>query len=678
MRVKKVIYLSLVGILLLLLGCMNGDSTGKGGAGLYRCEDCDELERFIKGAAIEAMKREIWQNFSGCVDYYEGDDDMIDDDSGDGGDDSSGDDENSDFSGTNVQEEGVDEADLVKTDGEYLYYLSGNRLLVFDVSPAEQTEKIAELQVSEYWDRNSIGIFLYKNLVLVLSNMDVYQLPAYVWPDVDRSELYYNIVKMLIVDVSNPSNPSILREFYAEGTYVSSRRIDQSARIVIYTYPELPGVQTWIDPYDYFEDGEINYDELKDAYKELEEKNEEIINNTPLDEFLPRYYDIVHTSDGDITRSGQLSDCEDFYLPDEPLGTGILSVITINLDEPTEKKADIAVVADGMLVYASKDNLFVAANFWEAWEWGGSDKSQIHMFDIHSNADEAIYLASGLVDGWALNQFSMSEYNGFFRVATTKWQFDEDEGWWSESVNQVLVLKRDGANLEVVGSLQNIAPGEQIYAVRFLGNRGFIVTFEQTDPLFTIDLSDPYNPKLVGELQIPGFSNYIHPMGEDYLLTIGVNGDESGWTWGVALNIFDVSDFANPKLKYHEEVGTQDSYSPAQYDHHAFLYFKELLSIPLVTDYWGGGDDDVDDDSEEPSGEKKSGKQADDDFCGFYVYRATSEDGFEQLTTINHGDNYYNEPTRSVVIGGFLYTLSWSKLIVTDLSSLENINSIEF
>lgn len=698
--------------LFIVLGWANNGKCGqKEEGGLSLCADCRELESFIKQVAIEDMEREVWDNYydtvnnddwydddygdddydyddddgdsgrgadygffgCGCYDYSSGDDDESDDDydgtdddsaDDDYTDDDSADDDDQDFSETNVQEEGVDEADLTKTDGNYLYYLtdygpSDSRLLVFKVWPPEETNAIFDLE----FEGKKIGIFLYQDWVLVLTSLSAYSLNDDIWPGVDRSNLCQYILKLTLVNVSNPFEPVVKREVYIEGEHVGSRRIEGSARIVAYKYPAQLNLETYIDPWDYYTGGRLDEEKLKQAYEALIEKNKQIIMQTPLEVFLTRYYDIIHSKDE--IRDGFLCACENTYIPNQHFGFGILSIITVFFDEALIKQNDACLVAEGSIVYASKNNLFVTASTIAGREWGDPNRSEVHKFDISSNPTEVSYLASGWVDGWALNQFSMSEYEGFFRIATTIWRengdWDEDDSWEEVSHN-VFVLKQEDSSLVTVGEIRDIARWEELKAVRFLGKRGFIVTFRRTDPLFTIDLSDPYNPELVGELWIPGYSNYIHPMGEDYLLTVGVNGDEWGDTWGVALNIFDVSDFENPQLIHQEEVGGYDSSSPAQEDHHAFLYFKDILSIPLVTGPY----------NDEWKGKGKTG------FCGFYVYRVSPEIGFEMQGAVNHAGDYSNKPTRSTIIEDYLYTLSLYKLVTTRLDDFAELVELEF
>jgi hypothetical protein len=206
----------------------------------------------------------------------------------------------------------------------------------------------------------------------------------------------------------------------------------------------------------------------------------------------------------------------------------------------------------------------------------------IHQFAL-GDSEKVRYSATGAVKGYLLNQFSMDERDGYLRVATTtgpRWSIWEGEG---RSESHIHVLQQEGKTLRVVSAISGIGKGEQIFAVRFIGDKGYVVTFRWTDPLFIIDLSDPLKPVMRGELEVPGFSTYIHPLADGYLLTIGRDG-----VWRLQLSLFDVSDPDTPLRRFSETVGGYGSYSPAMVDHHAFNYFpsKSLLSLPVVADYY--------------------------------------------------------------------------------------------
>jgi len=220
------------------------------------------------------------------------------------------------------------------------------------------------------------------------------------------------------------------------------------------------------------------------------------------------------------------------------------------------------------------------ADYWyyDALDAGQREQTAIHKFALEDG--RARYDASGDVAGRLLNQFALDEYEEHLRVATTTgWS------WGGDSQSHVLVLADRAGELTQVGSVDGIGAGEDLYAVRFLGARGFVVTFRQTDPLFALDLSDPRAPALRGELQVPGYSTYLHPMDADHLLAIGQSAG-----WGVKLSVFDVSDLRNPRVVTEEEL---DGSSEAQYDHRAFTYYgaQGVLVVPLEgwesLDEWG-------------------------------------------------------------------------------------------
>ncbi|HNN92999.1 MAG TPA: beta-propeller domain-containing protein, partial [Pseudomonadota bacterium] len=209
---------------------------------------------------------------------------------------------------------------------------------------------------------------------------------------------------------------------------------------------------------------------------------------------------------------------------------------------------------------------------------------------------------SGGVEGHIVDQFSMDESNSYFRVATTLSRRVPDaknpSNRWGliETSNRISVLGENSGALNLIGQTEELAKGERIYSSRFVGDRGFVVTFRQVDPLFTFDLSSPAQPRKVGELKVPGFSTYIHPLDANHLLTMGVYVPETGTgPRNLQLQIFDVTDFANPKQTFTQQVGSAYGWSEATYEHKAFNYFPErkLLAIPFsdyvysATNPWG-------------------------------------------------------------------------------------------
>jgi uncharacterized secreted protein with C-terminal beta-propeller domain len=280
----------------------------------------------------------------------------------------------------------------------------------------------------------------------------------------------------------------------------------------------------------------------------------------------------------------------------------------------------------------------------------------IHKFELDPSLPEPVrYSASGEVKGWTLDQFSMSEFDGYLRVASTEFDW-----WWGttpeeEAASSVTVLADDGSgNLAQVGHVGGLGPGEQIFAVRFMGLRGYVVTFEQIDPLFTLDLSDPTDPTVVGELEVTGFSSYLHPVGDEWLLAVGQEADEEGRVLGLAVSIFDVRDFADPKLAHRYLVEDEErawSWSEALSDHHAFTYHRGVLSIPIYL--W-----------------KAEGR-----FSGLLVLAIDPNEGIWELGRIDHQDLARNDHhpwmRRSVYIEDAIYSLSSAGVKVNSLFNPE-------
>jgi hypothetical protein len=383
-----------------------------------------------------------------------------------------------------------------------------------------------------------------------------------------------------------------------------------------------------------------------------------------LDDLVPRYY--VRTPDGELAQN-PLTDaaCSGFYRPTDSQAYGVTSLYTLDLAQP-----DLAVDADNIIsnwptVYASDDTLVLtepAHGWWWFW-WNGEDPEQlnVHAFDV-ATPGETHYLASGRVEGLLFDQFSIDEENDQIRVATTDNRWSR---WWATPEgetapppdNHVFVLAFAGSELVTIGHVGGIAPNEQIYAARFEGDRAYLVTFQQIDPLFTIDLRDPTDPKVAGELEVPGFSTYLHQLEDGRLLGIGVGGDDEGANWGMTqVSMFDTSDFANPTLQDTLQLQAEGgwSWSEAQYDHHAFQYWepKALLAIP-VSSYRELGDTNGD------------GYYEWDYYSRLELINVSLTDGLSLKGSIDHGDFYspdqywyYRDVRRSIFMGDYLYAIS--------------------
>jgi hypothetical protein len=439
----------------------------------------------------------------------------------------------------------------------------------------------------------------------------------------------HSLSKLTIFGLGDRTAPQVERELYMEGWYQTAREVDGTVRMVSQGYLDIPGLVYWPElPDEYWN---ISGDDDKgpnriwgdedEAQQKLAEQlwmeainatitqNEAIIDAIDLDELIPRVYEL---QDGNVTVHSftDAADCQDFVIAEDGTSRSVTSIMTLDLESDDLSFEADHVMSNWATIYASA-NMLVIAEMANDWWWFWDDEvadyqeaTNLHAFDI-SQPGQTSYIGSGRVNGTILDQFSLSEHNGFLRVATTTGQWGR---WWlpaeeqSGPENHVFVLEQvihaagsteQSTELNVVGHVGGIAVGERIWSSRFVGDRGYLVTFRNIDPLWTLDLSDPANPQVIGELEVPGVSTYIHPLDENHLLTIGIAGDENGLDWGsTQLSLFDVTDFADPKLTSKLELspvpddekhGWNWAWSEATYEHKAFQYWNGQLAIPLST-----------------------------------------------------------------------------------------------
>jgi len=522
--------------------------------------------------------------------------------------------EGEDYSGTNNQEQGVDEADFVKTDGHYIYLLNGQKLEIMGVPEIGQLTYESNLTI----EGSPIQMLMANDFMVVFSSVSAYNLP-----DGDplrellvKDEVNYwwrttSLTKITVVDMIDRANPVVARELYLEGWYKTAREVDGTVRLVSYGYLDTPGLRYWPElPDRYYEldwdDPERN-DIWNSSIEQTIEQNEEIIADYTPEDMVPQIYE--RRSDGNfLIHAFTANECGDFIIAEDGMSRGFTSILTLDLiNENFAYEAD-HIMSNWAEIYASTNVLLVAEraqDWW--WFWNNNEfeeATNIHSFDI-SEPGKTTYTGSGRVNGTVLDQFSLSEYNGFLRIATTSGQWNR---WWMDTEeqtgpeNHVWVLApavtREGEEfLAQVGHLGGIAIGERIWTNRFVGDKGYMVTFRNIDPLWTIDLSNPTDPRIKGELEVPGVSTYIHPMDEEHLLTIGIgpNDEEDGLDWRITqLSQFDVTDFEDPQLLDvlpltpvvdDGDQGWSWAWSEATYEHKAFQYWKPLnmLAIPLST-----------------------------------------------------------------------------------------------
>lgn len=464
--------------------------------------------------------------------------------------------------GTNVQEQGVDEPDLAKTNGTIAVVVDEGQLEVSDVTGAEP-RRLGRLDTDA---RTAGEILLVGDRVVMIGNEPSVAQPDTARPDTARPDARPGIVPgecghrtvLTTVDVSDPTVPKVVDKQSVDGSYVTAREHTGTVRIVVGSQPDLefvhPGKSLSPD--------------------QAERKNRKIVRETTATDWLPS----AHSPDG---ADEPLLKCSDFRRPRDPSGLGMTTALTLDPDKPALPEAD-AVIADGSLVYASADRLYVATMAGGSWEGTGGDavraggdrRTQVHAFD--TEGDDTSYEASGRVEGTVPDRWAMSEYEGRLRIASIRGDPS------NPSETRVSVLDEDGDRLEVLGSVGGMGETEQIRAVRWFGDTAVVMTFRQTDPLYTLDLADPANPRILGELKIPGFSEYLHPVGDDLLLGVGQDATMSGRQKGSQVSSFDLSDLSAPSRVDSLALGDR-SYSSVQQDSRAFTYLpdRRLMFVPV-------------------------------------------------------------------------------------------------
>ena len=487
--------------------------------------------------------------------------------------------EGGEFSTTNVQELGVDEPDMVKTDGESIYILKDNRLIVFDVD-GDTPERIHDVEISEGQNGWFEQIFLTTDAA---GNTKVYALghgggglPTTDEPSgTSDSGHYVQSTVISEIDLSDAEAAPGIRSLHIEGWSVSARLVGSDLRFVVSTFPNDLGFLSPAASNDAAEQRAL-------------EVNREVIAESTLEDWLPSYSLVA---DGEVT-TGLLAECDQVHRPNTFAGFGALSVVSIDTDIPLAASTSSSVLSEGQTVYASTESLYVTTNSWidpRSWEDSSFQvedwSTSIHKFSTPTG-EPAQYQASGMVDGSLLNQFSMSERDGVFRVATT-----DGNPWDNESsVSSITTFEQAGTELLQLGHVGGMGEGERIFSVRYVGDLAYVVTFRQTDPLYTVDLADPANPTILGELKITGYSGYLHPISDTLVVGIGQEADDDGRTEGAKVTLFDVSDLAAPAAL--DSWVLENSYTEAEWDHRSALWWSDANLMVLPVQQWNsnGGD----------------------------------------------------------------------------------------
>ncbi len=526
------------------------------------------------------------------------------------------------FSSTNVQELGVDEPDIVKTDGRRVFAIAGARLLALDASGG-LPKLVGSLELA---GSGGHQLLLRGDRLLVMTT-------SYGGgPDVDAA--YARSSALLSeIDVSDPAHMAVRRTMRLDGAFVDARMTGGTARVVVVSSPGAIAPRS--------------------------------ISRAGLRRFVPRTTLRSRITDRTFRRS--VVACDDVRHPRSFSGLDLLTVLTIDLDKGLFDVDRDAIMAGAQTVYGSPAGLYVASQrYVRALEAGRAlpqrMRTQIHRFDA-SKAGETSYASTGEVAGYVLNQYSLSEHDGALRVASTEQPEWFDGRQRGEAQSFVTVLAQRGRTLQALGRVGGLGRGERIYAVRFVGDKGYVVTFRQVDPLYTLDLSRKDDPKVLGELKILGYSAYLHPVSEDLLLGVGQDADAGGRTRGTQLSLFDVSDLRNPVRRAQAALGSGSS-TTAEFDPHAFLFWKpaNLAVIPLSS--YSTGD----------------GTARFEGAVGFRVGAASlAEAGRISHPEEGQGDNAYAPPiARSLVIGDTLHTLSYAGLASSRLDTLAPLGFAAF
>jgi inhibitor of cysteine peptidase len=489
------------------------------------------------------------------------------------------------YSTTNIQVEGVDEADIVKTDGEYIYVVSGNNVAILKAYPAENAKVLSKIEL----DGSLKGVFINEDRLVVFEDLNYYK------------------ISIKVYDISDRTSPSLKRNETRDGYYLNSRMIGDYVYVVI--------------------------------NQQLYNQENEVT--------LPKIY-----SNNEIK---EISATEIYYVDAPSYSYALTTVVAVNVQndhqEPTDKPFLLGATSN---MYVSLNNIYIISQRYE--------RTLIYRMSIEDDQIEAA--ANGEVPGYVLNQFSMDEHEGYFRIATTTGHiaksFDE-----ASSKNHIYVLDMD---LDIVGRLEDLAPGEKIYSARFMGDRCYLVTFRKVDPLFVIDLKDPYAPEVLGQLKITGYSDYLHPYDENHVIGVGketIAAEQGDFSWyqGVKISLFDVSDVENPVEIDKYEIGDRGTDSVVLRDHKAFLFDKSrnLLVMPVSV--------------------VESGKGF--VWQGAYVFDISLDEGLVLKGRITHAEDTSSYPSylyqmkRSLYIDNVLYTISDKKIKMNSLEDLEQINEIE-
>lgn len=541
------------------------------------------------------------------------------------------------YSSTNTQVEGVDEADIVKNDGEYIYEVKDNKVLIVKAYPASDMKVLSSISLDKSSDAKEL--FVYKDYLVVMVNSYeavndiIYHNKDRIVKDDTKYPIYSNQInstKIVIYNIKDRSKPSKIREVGMDGLYFDSRRIDGKLYVIA----------------------------NKNIYQYLENDLKKP------ESFNPKFYDSLDNKGWSDIDFSKINYCPDAIAPN------YVMIAAIDLDKIDSITKIFTYLGSGENIYCSQNNIYLAYTTVK----GEEVSSFIYKFSI--NGGEVKYAAEGKIPGTILNQFSMDEEDGYLRAATTQLNSAANSNNSSKASgvskpsfgnlsNNLFILN---ANMKVVGKIENLASGEKIYSVRFLGSKAYIVTYKTTDPLFVIDLKDPQNPKILGQLKIPGFSNYLQPYDDTHIIGFGkdteeIAGSNSAIVKGMKIAMFDVTDVNNPVQMFVVSIGSKGTNSPVLSEHKALLFSKEknLMAFPISI---------VD-------------EKYNNTFSGAYVYNIDLVKGFVLKSAVPNDSansevysDYKVAIQRIIYINDTLYTIANNSIKAFDLNTMSQKGSL--
>ncbi|MFD0960836.1 beta-propeller domain-containing protein [Paenibacillus chungangensis] len=591
-----------------------------------------------------------------------------------------------DYSTTNVQVAGVDEGDWAKTDGNFIYQISGRNVYISSISDEEKPQLAATLRYDSEDGFTPVALYVDGNTLIVLgeshtfvpypladSNNDNQSTPAATdvapSPEVSLPPPMgdsRSTVKTLQYELDDNGRPTLKRELFQEGSYLSSRKVDSALYVITNKYAHY---------YRTFDTMVVQPEANVNKKRSQEPTDMEELALS----FQPVYGDTA------ITKAAQTIPLDQIRYFPNPVEQSMLLVGAVNLDDTDTGMQISSYLGAGESIYASKRNLYVAQSRHEFNGEAYVQQTQFHKFRLDQGG--VVYIGEGTVPGALLNQFSMDEHRGFFRAAITNgnmWATGE-----AQSTNNLYVLDE---RMKPVGKLEGLAPGERIYSARFMGDRAYMVTFRNVDPLFAIDLTQPDNPTLLGKLKIPGYSDYLHPYDENHLIGFGkdtievpskgMSPDETvAYYQGMKIALFDITDVNNPKEKFKEIIGDRGTHSDLLNDHKALLFSRQkgLMAFPVELHELQSKDEAA-----------AGGFPAYGDFTyqGAYIYSVDLDSGFQLQGRITHmtdddykksgqyGYDYRKKVKRILYSGDTLYTLSESQVKASTMSELDDRGSV--